>query len=39
MTPRDVDAMAEDEYLAFLRFMRAELKAMDRAAKKANQRR
>lgn len=35
MTPRDVDAMSDDEYRAFFRYMQAELRARKRAADKA----
>lgn len=35
MTPRDVDAMTDDELAAFDRYMRAELKATRKAQAKA----
>jgi hypothetical protein len=39
MTPREVDEMTGDEYDAFLRYMRAELKAIRKAQARANSRR
>ena len=39
MTPRDVDAMTDEEYAALQRYAVRELRARDRAAKAARRRR
>ena len=39
MTPREVDEMTDDEHAAFVRYMRAELKATRKAQARAAARR
>jgi hypothetical protein len=39
MTPRDIDALSDAEFAALARYMTAELKARERAARKAGRRR
>lgn len=39
MTPREVDEMTDDEFAAFGRYMRAELKALRKAQARAARRR
>jgi len=39
MTPRDVDDLTDDEWRAFVRYMRKESKDLEAAARKAKARR